>query len=236
MPTTSSAHPPSPWQAGLRGARANLVPGLILQGLALALVLAYFNHDATRAALSELARVRVHFGFGFSFVSTAVCGGLLPLLYLRFMPGLSHRPTWAQGLALTAFWGYKGIEFDLLYRLLAATVGEGRDVGTVLTKMVFDQFVYCPTFAVPFTVLVYAWCRRHFSFSAVIADFRAPRWYHRRVLPVLLSNFGVWIPAVCIIYTMPTPLQLPLQNVVLFFFTLLLAHLSAHENDGASGT
>lgn len=236
MPASTTALPPSPWQAGLRGSRANLVPGLLLQSLALGLVLAYFNHDATREVIDELARVRIHDGFGFSFVSTAFSGGLLPLLYLRFWPGLDHRPTWAQGLTLTAFGGYKGLEFDVLYRVLAATIGEGRDIGTVLTKMVLDQFIYCPAFAVPLTVLFYAWCRSRFSFSAVVADFRAPRWYHRRVLPVLISNLGVWIPAVCIVYTLPTPLQLPLQNVVLCFFTLILAHLSANEVEGASGT
>jgi hypothetical protein len=45
---------------------------------------------------------------------------------------------------------------------------------------------------------------------------------------MLLSSLGVWLPAVAIIYTLPTPLQLPLQNVVLCFFTLLLAHLARH--------
>ncbi len=236
MSASTDTLPSSPWQAGLRGAKANLVPGLALQVLALVLVLSYFNHDATRALVDELARVRVHYGFGFSFVSTALCGGLLPLLYLKFWPGVRLQPTWTQGLALTAFWGYKGLEFDVLYRVLAATVGEGRDFGTVLTKMILDQFVYCPAFAVPLTVLAYAWCQRRFSVAVVVADFRAPHWYRRRVLPVLISNFGVWIPAVCIIYTLPTPLQLPLQNIVLGFFTLVLAHLSATEAGTSSAT
>ena len=31
------------------------------------------------------------------------------------------------------------------------------------------------------------------------------------------------------IYALPTPLQLPLQNLVLMFFTLLLAHLNARR-------
>jgi hypothetical protein len=32
------------------------------------------------------------------------------------------------------------------------------------------------------------------------------------------------VPAVAIIYLLPTPLQLPLQNIVLCFYTLVVAH------------
>jgi hypothetical protein len=52
------------------------------------------------------------------------------------------------------------------------------------------------------------------------------------VLPTLIANFGVWVPAVAIIYALPTPLQLPLQNLVLCFFTLLLAHLNRRQHGG----
>lgn len=227
MVETSAVRLPSPWQAGLRGARANLLPGLILQGVALALVLAYFHHAPTRDALAHVTAWRIEYGLAFAMVTTGMCGGLLPYVYLRL--AAPHRPSPRQGLALTAFWTYKGLEIDLWYRVLAAWVGEGNSVGVVATKTFLDQFVYCPLFAVPLTTIVYAWCQRGFDARAVWADMRAPRWYTRRVLPVLLSNLGVWVPAVCIIYTLPTPLQLPLQNVVLCFFTLLLAHLSAHE-------
>jgi hypothetical protein len=227
MVETSALRLPSPWQAGLRGARANLLPGLVLQGVALALVLAYFHHAPTRAALTHLSAWRIEYGLGFAMLTTGLCGGLLPLLYLRFAS--AQPPALAPGLILTAFWSYKGLEIDLWYRVLAAWVGEGNSFGVVAAKTVLDQFVYCPLFAVPLTTVVYAWCQRGFNARAVWADMRAPRWYVRRVLPVLLSNLGVWLPAVCIIYTLPTPLQLPLQNVVLCFFTLLLAHLSANE-------
>ena len=43
------------WQAGCRGAKANLKPGLLLQAGALALVLAYYWHPPTREALSRLS-------------------------------------------------------------------------------------------------------------------------------------------------------------------------------------
>jgi hypothetical protein len=77
---------------------------------------------------------------------------------------------------------------------------------------------------VPLTTLVYAGVESHFAGAALAADVRVPGWYRRRVLPLLIGNIGVWVPAVAIIYLLPTPLQLPLQNIVLCFYTLVVAH------------
>ncbi len=217
---------PAPWRAGLHSARVNLAPGLVLQAGALALVVAYYHHAPTQAVLARLTAWRAHATVVFPILSTGLFGGLLPFLYLRSRAETRHRYTWPQGLAITAFWAYKGFEIDLLYRLLARFVGLGHDVATIAAKTTLDQLIYCPIFAVPVTVLAYDWVEARFDRHAIAADLRAGGWYRRRVLPMLISNLGVWVPAVCIIYSFPTPLQLPLQNVVLCFFTLMLAHLS----------
>jgi hypothetical protein len=215
-----------PWQAGLRGARANLLPGFVLQVVALGFVLAYYHHAPTRALLEQIMVFRSRTGFACGIVSTGLFGGLLPFFYLRSNPAWRSQYGWPQGLLLTAFWAYKGLEIEVWYRLLAHIVGPGHDALTIVTKAALDQFVYCPVLAVPVTVLVYRWNALEFDTRAVVADFRAPGWYARSVLPTLIANLGVWVPAVAIIYALPTPLQLPLQNLVLFFFTLLLAHLN----------
>lgn len=224
--STIAATSEPPWRAGLRSARANLVPGLALQAVALALVLAYYGHAPTREALGRLAVWRSELGFAFSIVSTALFGGVLPFLYLRLLPATRDHYDWRQGAAVIGFWAYKGFEVDLFYRGLAAFVGEGHDFSTIAAKSVIDQFIYSPLFAVPTTALFFQWNRLHLDGAALLADLRAGGWYRRRAVPLLVSNLGVWLPAVCIIYAMPTPLQLPLQNLVLCFFTLLLAHLT----------
>lgn len=221
-----SAQHEAPWAAGLRGARANLLPGLALQGFALALVLAYYRHAPTHALLERLAAFRVAQGFAYSIVATAIFGGVLPGLFLRLNPATRGCHDLRQNAFITAFWAYKGLEVDVWYRILAQLVGTGVDSTTVAMKMFTDQFVYCPVFAVPATVVAYAWCESHFVTAPVLADIRAPRWYVRRVLPTLISNLCVWVPAVCLIYSLPTALQVPLFNLVLCFFTLLLAHIS----------
>lgn len=220
---------PAPWRAGFRSARANLLPGFVLQIVALGLVLAYYRHEPTRVALNQLAQWKMDVGVTFAIVSTGLFGGLLPVLYLRLLRGGDERYSWAQGAAITAFWAYKGLEVDLFYRVLARWVGAGHEVGTIVTKMALDQFVYCPLFAVPVTVLVYEWVSVHFDRGAMAADIRAGGWFYRRVLPLLISNLWVWLPTVAIIYSLPTPLQLPLQNLVLLFFTLLVAHQTRKE-------
>lgn len=214
----------APWRAGVRSARANLLPGFVLQVLAVALVTAYYQHDATRALLTRLADWRMEVGIASAVFTTGLFGGLLPVLYLRLRAGAGGHFTFAQGAAITLFWAYKGAEVDVFYRLLAHFVGEGNDVATIAIKASIDQFVYCPLLAVPFTAVMYDWTNSHFRGSALVADMRAGGWIRRRVVPVLISNLGVWLPAACIIYSLPTPLQLPLQNLVLCFFTLLVAH------------
>jgi hypothetical protein len=222
----SSASSSAPWRSGLQGARAHFWPGVALQAVALALVVGYYHLALARAAFTRLMELKLEVGSGFGVITTGLFAGLLPFLYLhsaKYRGGRAHY-TWGQGLGLTAFWAYKGIEIDLFYRLLARWVGAGHGVATIAEKALIDQFFYCPVFAVPVTVLVYQWVENHFDFQVLLADMRAPQWYRRRVLPVMISNLGVWIPAVAIIYALPTPLELPLQNLVLCFFTLMIAH------------
>jgi hypothetical protein len=216
----------APWRAGLRGARATALPGFVLQLGALALVLAYYQHPPTRELLGRLAAFREETGVIFGIVSTGLFGGVIPVLYLWSRRATRSRYDGAQAAGVIAFWAYKGFEIDLVYRLQARFVGEGNDLDTIAIKTFFDQFIYCPLFAVPVTVVVYAWVNAHYAVAPLAADLRMPGWYVRRALPVLVSNFAVWVPAVCIIYALPTPLQLPLQNLVLCFFTLLLAHIT----------
>ena len=218
----------APWKAGLRSARANLVPGLVLQAFALAVVLGYYFYPPIRDGLDALSDLRARMGFWFGIVFTGLFGGLLPLLYLKATPATRALYTWKQGGALTLFWSYKGVEIGLWYAFQARVIGTGSDAGTIAIKSIIDQFVYCPVWAIPTTATFYLWCSTHFDPRAVLADLRAPRWYIRRVLPMLIANLGVWLPLVCIIYALPTPLQLPLQNIVLCFFTLMLAHMSQH--------
>jgi hypothetical protein len=217
----------APWHSGLRAARANAGPGFAVQAAALVLVLGYYFNDRIHGALAALSVLRQSIGLPFAIVSTALFGGLIPFLYLRWSARASAgQPHYSalQGLGLILLWAYKGFEVDLWYRCQAWTFGSGHDFWTIVKKVVFDEFGYCPIWAVPVMTALYQWIDCRFDWQTVVSDIRSPRWYRRRVLPVLIANMGVWIPAVAIIYALPTPLQLPLQNIVLCFYTLIVAH------------
>ncbi len=220
---------PSPWRAGLDGARANLVPGLVLQVVALALVLGYYFTPGVSAALRGLTAWREQLGVIYSMAATALFGGLIPWLYLRVLPATRHRYDIRQGAGLVAFWAFKGLEVHLVYAGLAAWLGTEPTLRTVLLKSALDQFVYCPFWAVPGMWIVYQVIEHGYRFAPVWARMRRADWYARDLLPIIIANFGVWAPTVLLIYSLPVPLQLPMQNLVLCFFTLMIAHLSQRK-------
>ena len=216
---------PPPWRLGLRAARANLVPGAVLSAFAVGLLLAYWNLPAVEAVLQRVGEWKLRGGYGFSAVSTALFGALLPGLVQRLRPRLRHTMTGRHLTFLALFWAYKGVEVDLLYRLQAQWFGHGRDAGTIALKVLIDQGIYVPLIAVPTTALAYAFKDADLSWAATLAPIRRQgvgRWVHTVALPLLLSNWGVWIPAVVVVYCLPLPLQLPMQNLVLCFWSLLL--------------
>ena len=216
------------WRAGLRGARANLVPGLALQVFAVALVLAYYRWPVAEAALRETTAWRGRFGVLFPIGITTLFGGVIPFLYLRVQRATRAAHPWRDLWFFAGYWAYRGFEIDLFYRLLAHTVGTGHDVGTLAVKVCLDQFVYCSLVAVPVMVLAFGWRAEGYSWSRLRTRMRG-RFLRHEMLPLYIANCAIWIPAVTAIYALPLPLQLPLCNVVLCFYTLLVAHFSAHQ-------
>lgn len=219
----------SPLLAGLYSARALLGPGLVLQGAALALVLTYYFVPAAAGFFATLGRWQTEGGFAFSAVSTAVCGGVIPFLFLR-----AHRDTrathpWSHLGFFIAYWAWKGAEVDLWYRSLAWVFGHDHAVRTIVSKILADQFAYNPFYAAPCGNLFFAWKDAGFRWGPVLADIRAGGWYRRRVLPVLISVWCLWIPVVACVYSLPSPLQMPLFNIVLCFWSMLFAHITSRQ-------
>jgi hypothetical protein len=217
---------PSPLRAALLAARANLAPGLVLQGFAAAIVAGYYLAPPVRSALERLAAFRTEVGLPFAVVSTAVFGAIIPFAILRLSAATRSRYTLGQMSALVAFWAYKGVEVALFYALQARLFGEGQGAGAIVAKTLVDQFIYGPILATPLTWLVYAWVEHGFDTRALIADLRAPGLYRTRIFPLLVTSWSVWLPTVVIIYLLPTALQLPLQNIVCCFFTLLVIFMT----------
>ena len=232
--STSSATEEAPWQAGLHSARTLLRPGLVLQAAALGLVLAYYFQPSAQTGFAQLAAWSRNGGYGFSALTTALCGGVLPFLFLRLNPATRGGYPWPHLVFFTLFWAWKGAETDLIYHTLTAVYGGDAHAGTILRKVATDQFFLNPLYATPVGSIMFAWKDGGFRWAPVWADLRAGRWYARRCLPVQLSVWALWLPVVCCIYALPSPLQMPLFNVVLCFWSMLFAMITARQNHARS--
>jgi hypothetical protein len=213
----------------LRGARANLLPGLLLQAFALAVVVGYGQLEDVRVLLDQVGSLKQQWGYVYSLLATVTFGGVIPYFILSISGRVPPGQRRAQLLFYIAFWAWKGLEVDAFYRAQALLFGDDGSVQVVATKAAFDQLLYTPLWATPTQTLFFLWKDCKFSFPAVLAELRdehgfSPLW--RRLFTVLVSNWGVWIPAVSIIYALPSALQLPLFNLVLCFWSLLLSFVS----------
>ncbi|NLS14820.1 hypothetical protein HGP28_18335 [Vibrio sp. SM6] len=207
--------------------RQNAKPGVALQCFALLIAVSYFYWPDAQRLFSALAAMKAEFGWVYSAIATALFGGVIPVLLLRTL-GYQAADFGIELVCVALFWAYKGVEVDLFYQLQSWLFGSKLDVATVVTKVVVDQFIYSAFWSVPTIAVFYLWkdlgFPRHHFLKYIDKEF-----WLRRVFAMTISNWLIWIPAVCVIYMMPADLQLPLFNIVLLFFGMLVAVLSKNE-------
>jgi hypothetical protein len=217
----------TPLTIGWEAAKANAVPGLILQGAMLAILIAYYASGTFAHALDWLAQYKQQHGIVFVIGAGMVAGAILPELFVIFFfqRGKPH----AQNLRNLAFtiptWAIDAILVDFMYRANAFWFGNVVTIPVVLAKILVDQLGYNPFFAAPAEVLVYEWKNDGFSWASVR---RAFSWKHYRdkIVPTLLATWVVWAPLMAIIYSLPYPLQFPLFSLALTFWVLLLTYMT----------
>lgn len=206
--------------------KKNLLPGLVLQLFAISILVIYFFVPASRPVFTLFGELKQTYGFGYSFIATALFGGLIPFLYLWLSKGLAAgRHVLSLLIFYVIFWGLKGMEVDFFYRLQAEWFGNGNDLKTIATKMAVDQFLYSALWAAPSITIVYLWMESDWSFAECKRAMNR-EFFCVKIPTVILSNWLVWIPAVSVVYAMPAELQIPLFNLVLCFWVLLLAVLN----------
>ena len=210
---------------GLIGLRRNIAPGLVLQSCALLILLGYFFIPSFRATLDAIGVVKDRYGYLYSAVSTAIFGGVIPFVVLVLTRQVPKGRVWVGLVFYVGFWMWKGVEVDALYRCQSLLFGNAATFTTVAAKACVDQFVYNPLWAGPTQVIFFLWKDADFSWNGLKRGFEQESLLHR-VVVVLFSTWIVWLPAVSIVYSLPTGLQLPLSNLVLCFWCLLLSFIS----------
>lgn len=209
----------------LRGVRANLIPGLVLQLCSLALVVGYYEVDWLRRALTNVGEVKVQYGYAYAALSTCLFAGIIPYLVLRVTGRHDRIRPGREAAFFVFYWLYRGLEVDLFYRAQTAWFGDEPTVGVIATKVLIDQFVYNPLWASPSQMLFFLWKDSGYSLARTKQSLRQRSLLARTAL-ILITTWSVWVPAVAIIYMLPAPLQLPLCNLVACFWCLLLTFIS----------
>ena len=216
-----------PWTAGLRAARANVVPGLMVQSLMLGVLLAYYFYPPTRHLLDGLAEIKVRWSYGYTAISAIIAGAVIPEL-LRicvFQNGHSRRSNFSNLLFTVPFWCMMGVVVDFFYRCQAGWFGAEATIPVVLKKVLVDQFLYNPLFAAPVSAWLYDWKNRGYQVAGISVFFTAG-YYRDVIVPILFATWGVWIPIVTILYSLPSQLQIPLFGLALSMWVMLYTWMS----------
>jgi len=220
----------APWTSGIRAAKANIIPALVLQAVCLCLLLAYYCSPAVEQFIRPVSDWQSEYGVPAAFISRGFFGGLLPGVFLLSIPALRvKRPV----LTITMnflFWGMMGSFALGFYHLQTLAFGTGHDWATLITKMLVDQSAYTILFAVPLSATFHFWARYEFSFSQMKANF-PKQWFKHLILPTLLPNWAVWAPCMMIIYALPEPLQVHFSGLVGCFWTLFCMQVAVHITD-----
>lgn len=216
-----------PWRAGWHAARANLVPGLIVQSLMLALLLAYFYDPGVRERLNDLAEVKRRWSYGYSALASIVAGAFVPevLRVVVFQKGRMRRDNLANLGFTIPFWCMMGVIVDFFYRCQAGWFGGAATLEVVVKKVMMDQFVYNPLFAAPVTAWLYDWKQAGFPMRGWRRFFTVS-YYRDVIVPALFATWGVWIPVVAILYSLPSLLQIPLFALALSLWVMLYTWMS----------
>ncbi len=217
--------------SGLRAARANVVPGLIVQVLMLSMLLAYYFYPPTRGWLDALAEVKSRWSYGYSALNAIVAGALIPelLRVLVFQKAQIRRENAANLFFTVPFWCFMGVVVDFFYRCQAGWFGADATFPVVVKKVLVDQFLYNPFFAAPVTTWLYSWKNRGYPTDRLSEYFTAA-YYRDHIVPTLFATWGVWIPIVAILYSLPSLLQIPLFGLALSMWVILYTWMSEQHS------
>jgi hypothetical protein len=205
---------------------ANLLPGLCLQLFALTIGLSYFYWPASQQTFQFFADLKAEYGALYAVISTSIFGGLLPFLYL-FLSGKIRFLPIAQLLFYIIIWAALGGLINGFYGFQIVLFGEGTDWLTIMKKTSFDQFVFTVFVTSPFIALAFLWKDQQFNWQQTKMHF--DDLIKVQIPTTIVTTWIIWIPAVSLIYMMPSNLQIPLFNLVLCFFVLILAILNVDE-------
>ncbi len=238
-----SSHERSQWtlrhavEPGIRAIRGNWVPIAVIQLVALILVVAYFQTPALQASLKHVETVKVRGGLAFAFFGGMVAGAVVPELAKLFTGRLkSVSKRWLQESAFNGLvYGIVGVQVDLFYQVLTATLGGQATPSVVITKTLIDQLVFSPLLSIPTATILFRWRFHEFQREAFARELR-DRFYLNQIVPGVLMCWAFWVPVLCCLYTLPTLLQFPFSLLAEAAWSILFVFMTQQNSADVVGS
>lgn len=219
-------------QTAAQAAKANLLPGLLLQGLMIVFLAAYVCHEGTQRFLQSIADLKDQSGYLFAFCSYVLAAALLPeVLKIGFFQECRiQRKNISDFLTGAPFWGMMGILVDVFYRYQGVWFGNDHSFATIAIKLLVDQFIFSPFLSVPLCVGYFRWRDAGFSRAALRDTFRLS-FITECLLPAQVAGWCIWIPGVALVYFMPSLLQIPVATLIQAFWVLVFTFVNERRAD-----
>jgi hypothetical protein len=225
------------FRKGWRVAAENLPSILALQAAMGGIVAIYYLWPPGAGLLSRYAAWQVSGGALGNGVAAALAGGVLSEVSLVYFQCKGH---WAWSnvenllFKLGLFFVAGAIVFEF-YRFQAYWWGQGDSLSILVPKVITDQFGYTVFFACPYYALLTRWHNLRYSLTRLWNELDR-HFITERMLPVLVMNWMFWIPAITLVYAMPTILQPPLYIFATAIWGLLVPAVTKQETPNAQET
>lgn len=224
-------------EPGIQAIRGNWVPIAVIQLVALILVVAYYQTPALQESLKVVETVKARGGLAFAFFGGMVAGAVVPELAKLFTGRLrSVSKRWLQESAFNGLvYGIVGVQVDLFYQVLTATLGGQATPSVVITKTLIDQLVFSPFLSIPTATIMFRWRYHNFQRETFARELR-DRFYLMQIVPGVLMCWAFWVPVLCCLYTLPTLLQFPFSLLAEAAWSILFVFMTQQSSTPVAGS
>ena len=216
---------------GADAVRNNWRAFVIIVGAAWILAALFYVVPGLQFAAEAAARYKTNGGLFFSAVSTAIACIAIPEIGKRIM---RQPPTPLVDYPfLIVFWSIIGVVVDLFYAYLGRVVGVGTTPGVVVTKVLYDQFVFSPFVTMPYGVVMFGFKEAGYRLHRLPLVLGAGVGW-RRWLATTVTCWAFWIPTVTAVYALPGDVKFLMFLAMEGTWGVLLVHILSHaeENSG----
>ena len=219
---------------GWNAAIGNLASILAIQAAIGAVVAIYYLWPAGAAVLTAYARWQISGGPFTNGLACSVAGMLSEVTLVYFQQRGRWTAANVENLAFKfALFYVSGFIVYEFYRYQAIWWGDRASLSVIVPKVIVDQFGYTVIFSAPYFALLTRWQALRYSGAALWREVRNS-FLTERLLPLLVTNWMFWIPAIAFIYAMPFMLQPALAVFASAIWGVLVSAIGRQEPANSS--